>query len=252
MTDTATRQWNREEKTAAHLVALALWMQEQREPFTFLDVRAAFPRAYEGTVDAVDRKWTRHKRALQQLGVGLEYRGHDSYLVERGGRSRLVQTRAGLARLAAVVRALPSPAGLEHPLEAGLRKLAAQGAPILEVLVARRSATPSFLESLCSLELAGACLLLLETVLAEGPEGLCRKEAAAACGAANDASLNSVLRVLLDLTVPLEAPMDCSGVDVYEDRVACYLPLRQVRPLRLTVEETEAVEAAVMSVVPVD
>ncbi len=63
------------------LLQLTAWLLAREAPASFEEIREAFPHAYEGSPEAVDKRWTRDKQALHEAGVPIEFVEGDA---ERG------------------------------------------------------------------------------------------------------------------------------------------------------------------------
>ena len=120
-----------EKAAERRLIKLAAWFLARGEPATREDVYEAFPDDFVGTAAAKEKKWSRDKRDLQQLGVPLrfveELDEKGAYTIEPGSfyLPRLEFTAAEAAVLQTAARAaLGDP---DHPLhddvEGALRKL---------------------------------------------------------------------------------------------------------------------------------
>jgi hypothetical protein len=239
-------------------LALALWAQAQREPFSFVDVREAFGGAFEGSEEAVDRKWSRDKRGVAAIGAPLALFGGGLYTVHEDAEPaplRLSSSDATL--LEAVVRDVPVrwESAADRHLELAFRKLLLAGAAIADALWDRhlapasdpappRSAPPA-LPGLTTTEWrirVGA--ILHELVLAAGPDGLAISDAVVLSGARDLQDLDAVIAQLLATGVPLPPPADSLGLERFGGRFAAYLPSRRYRRIRLTGEELAALEHA--------
>lgn len=55
------------------LLQLTAWLLAREEPASFEEIREAFPHAYEGSPEAVDKRWTRDKQSLHEAGVPIEF-----------------------------------------------------------------------------------------------------------------------------------------------------------------------------------
>ena len=60
------------------LLRLVAWLLTQRTPVTFAEIREQFPAEYDGSFQAVDRKWTRDKQSLHDAGVPIQFLEADS------------------------------------------------------------------------------------------------------------------------------------------------------------------------------
>ncbi|HZZ84736.1 MAG TPA: WYL domain-containing protein [Anaeromyxobacteraceae bacterium] len=69
------------------LLQLTAYLLKRGEAVTFEEIRAQLPELYQGKDDAVDKKWTRDKAALEQAGVPIRFvqegcDGQDGYLID--------------------------------------------------------------------------------------------------------------------------------------------------------------------------
>lgn len=223
----------------ARVFALAAWIGRRGGEFSFRDVTAALGDAYAGSGDALDRRWSRDKLALRELGIEISC-DRDRY-VHAPSRRRPGLNGVRSAALAAAVRELP--AG-DEGLERGLRKLLAHGAPILGALMARAaSERPLPVRDSTSQTLSLAYVLLV-VLQAAGEDGLSVEEAVVATGARDHDELERIVRLLAAVKLPFDAPDDGVPVWLENGRVALY-SLTSLLPLPGFTPAEEAALAAV-------
>lgn len=220
----------------ARLFTVAAWVARRGDEFSFREVAAALGGAYAGSADAVDRRWSRDKFALGELGVDLSCDG-GRYVCAPARRHPSGLTGARAAALAAVVRDLP--AGDEY-LERGLRKLLAHGAPILGALMTRAARERQFVVRDSTPRMLSLAYLLVVLLEAAGEGGLSVDEAVVAIGARDRDELERVVGLLSALKLPFDAPDDGIPVLLEGERVELY-SLVPILPLPgFTAEERKA------------
>jgi hypothetical protein len=247
----------REQRAFDRIVGFAAWARARREPFTFRDVCAAFPAAYEGTPLAIDRMWSRTKLSAAAIGAPLELVGAEQYLVADGANLRPLRLAASdAAAAAAEARALPlrGEPGASELLEYALRKLLLAGADILGVLWDRHLAALTRPrtgraaiggDALTRTErLVRVGALLHESVLAAGDGGLAYSEALVRSGARDEGEFEDALAALGDVAIPLPPPDDAIPMERIGGRVSAYAVSRPARRIALTRAELDSVRAA--------
>lgn len=55
------------------LLKLTAWLLTRRQPVSFEEIRQQFSNDYDGSEDAVEKKWTRDKQSLIQAGVPIQH-----------------------------------------------------------------------------------------------------------------------------------------------------------------------------------
>ncbi len=184
--------------------------------------------------------WTRDKHHLARAGIALSTDGARQY--RRDDPPPLPRSALRAAGLVARVRALPMDG--DPALETGLRKLAVLGAPILGALMERTARHGPGPRGKATEHAVTAGFLLLAALDAAGEPGLPLAEAAAVCGADDEAELRRLVGLLLAVDLPFAPPYDALPVELDGGLVRLYMRTAAVVAPALTGAERAALDRA--------